>query len=245
MILNIPIPSETDILIKEGDTVDFQTPLYKGHIKKDVQIPLAHILKINSKKIFTVLKKFVGEEVKKGDTVAFHAGAFTRRSYISEHNGIIREVNHTEGYLIIESVTDQSRDKTAWFKGEIAKIIRSEQGSIKALELKVEDTKKIDAREISANFGGKVVYVDQAKLQTVTEEEVLGAVVVADTLQAFELTKMEALGAVGIIVAHPTREKPNLPYAILEKPDGIGTFTSSEFPYCITDKDKGTIHLYR
>ncbi len=245
MVLNIPIPSETDVLIKEGDTVDFQTPLYKGRVKRDVKVPLAHMLNINSKKIFTVLKKFVGEDVKKGDVVAFHAGVFTRKSYISEHNGVIREVNHTEGYLVIESETDQSRDKSAWFKGEIAKITKDEKGKVNGIDLKVEDTKKIDARKISADFGGKITYLNQEKLQLVSEDEVNGCVIVIESLQSYELAKLETLGASGIIFVKQPKDIPAVPYAILEKPENINDLNNEKFPYCIVNKNKGTIHIYR
>ncbi len=245
MLLSISIPADTDVLIKEGDLVDFNTPLYKGKITKEVKVPLANILNINSKKIFTVLKKFVGEEVKKGDIIAFHAGVFTRKSYHSEHNGVIREVNHSEGYLVIESETDQSRDKTAWFRGEIAKITKNEKGEVTAIDLKVEDTKTIDAKSMTGSFGGKIIRADSSTLPSLTENDIEDSIVVTDSLQSFEISKIEALGGAGIITSKTLKEKPNIPYAILENKEDLKNFDPKQLPYCITDKNKGTIHLYR
>jgi len=244
MILSVSIPADSDLLIKKGDMIEFGSPLYKGKITKDVKVPLANILKISSKKIFTVLKKFVGEEVKKGDVVAFHAGMFTRRRYVSEHDGVIREVNHSEGYLIIESDTEESLDQTAWFTGEVETIEKDNNNKSLKIGLKVKETTTIDARHISENFGGKIIVLNGSSMQTISEEDIDDAVVVAEDLQSFEQVKLEALGARGIITSHPPKEEPSLPFAVLEKPEDIKKFHPAKLPYCLTDKHKGTIHTY-
>lgn len=242
--IQIRVPQGVELLVQKGQKVEYQTPLYEKKQTEDIKIPLARILNIKSDKIFRVLKKFVGERVEKGEMVAFYSGMFRRKRYVSEHDGVITEVNHTEGYVVVESETEESANRSAWFSGEISDI-KEEPNGTRSLEIKVKDSESVPIRETGHNFGGEFVLLDEQTMQTVTEEDVAGKVIVAPILQGYEITKLEVLGAVGFIFSQAPKEAPDFPFSVLEKSEDISRFETDTFSACATSKETATLYLYR
>ena len=107
MIITITLPEADEVLVKPGQKVDFETPILKRHSKKDIKVPLAQLLKIKSKDIFSHLKKFVGEEVTKNDLIAEVKGMLSTKRYFSEYEGVLKEINHGDGSITIAVKSDQ------------------------------------------------------------------------------------------------------------------------------------------
>ncbi len=101
MNLSIQIPTGSHVKAKAGEITDFKTPLFEIASDAEHVIPLAQKLSVSPSKIFHHLKKFVGEEVKKGDLLAINKGLFSTKRVISDYGGKIQEIDHTEGTIII------------------------------------------------------------------------------------------------------------------------------------------------
>ncbi len=244
MILTITVPSNAELLIKAGDTVDFSTPLINNHVKKEIKVPLARTLHINPKKIFTVLHKFVGEKIKKGDMIASSKAFLTTNKYMSEHDGTLKEVNHNEGTITLEIDSDQTTMLKSYFKGEIAEIDQKTDPEKATIHFKVNHAKHFDMKEVQDFFGGPVFYSTPNSLQTITEEEVNGHVVLIKTLLSYEQTKLETLGASGFISLHSLPEKAHVPHGKIKDIPAWEELHTLKLPYCTVDKANNRIYVY-
>lgn len=244
MILSITVPINGELLIKAGDKVDFSTPLVNNHIKKEIKIPLARSLHINPKKIFTVLNKFVGEKVKKGDIIAQHKAFLTKNKYISEHEGTLKEVNHNDGFITLEIASDETTLLKAFFKGEVVEIEQNKEKEKTIIHYKVHNAKQYDMKDAEDYFGGPVYYHKRTEPQLITEEQVSGYIIFTKTLLAYEQTKLETLGASGFIVLHSLPEKTTVPHAKIKEIPDWEELHSLKLPYCTIDQELSRIYLY-
>lgn len=244
MILSIVVPINGELLIKTGDIVDFSTPLVNNHIKKEIKIPLARSLHINPKKIFTVLSKFVGEKIKKGDTIASHKGFLSKNKYVSEHDGTLKEVNHNDGTITLEIDSDETTMLKAYFKGEIIEIDQKTDKENTTIQFKVNNAKQFEMKDTKDFFGGPMYYNKSKNLQIITEEEVNGYIVCTQTLLPYEQTKLETLGASGFVILHSLPETASVPHAkVREIPDWEELHTL-KLPYCTIDCKQSRMYVY-
>src|SRR4030066_1366119 len=153
MIIKIPLSDKYKILIKEEQSVDFDTPLVKRVDKKDLKIHLAQELDIQPSKIFLSMKKNVGEKINKGDILAVKKSLLSAQKYVCDFDGIIKEINHNDGSVIITSSNEKLKPENSFFKGIINKIQQNE------IELKVETYVKYELKETNENFGGEVLLI--------------------------------------------------------------------------------------
>lgn len=244
MILSISVPKDGELLIKTGDSVDFSTPLINNHVKKEVKVPLSKHLRINPKKIFTVLKKFVGEKIKKGDLVAFHKAFMGDKKYLSEFDGTIKEVNHHDGTITFEIDSEEKKELTAYFKGEIIEIDDKSHNEKFIIKFNVNNAKHYELKEVKEYFGGPVFYSHDKNVQIATEDDVNGKIVCITTILPYEQSKLETLGAVGFIGLHSLPDSSDIPHAkVLNIPDW-DDFITIKLPFCTIDKDTNKLYIY-
>lgn len=244
MILSIVVPLNGELLIKTGDKVDFSTPLVNNHVKKEVKIPLARSIHINPKKIFTVLHKFVGEKIKKGDMIASHKGFLSKNRYLSEHDGTLKEINHNDGTITLEIDSDETTMLKAYFKGEVVEIDQKTDQEKTTIQLKVKDGKQFDMKDAKDFFGGPMYYNKSKNLQVITEEDVNGYIICTQTLLPYEQTKLETLGATGFVVLHSPAGNGSIPHAkVREIPDWEELHTL-QLPYCTIDREQSRMYVY-
>ncbi len=244
MILRVTLPINGELLIKTGDMVDFSTPLVNNHVKKEIKIPLARSLKVHPKKIFTVLHKFVGDKIKKGDVIASSKGFLGKNKYISEQDGTLKEVSHNDGSITLEVDSDQTTMIKAFFKGEIVEIDQQTDKEKTIIQFKVTHAKHFDLKDAKDFFGGPLYYNKKKELPSITDEEITGHIICTTTLLPYEQTKLETLGAKGFILLHSPIEEGTIPHAkIKEIPDWDELHTLA-LPYCTVDKYESKMYVY-
>ncbi|MEO6508851.1 MAG: hypothetical protein ABIO02_02765 [Patescibacteria group bacterium] len=235
-----------ELLIKKEDTVSFQTPLYNLQKKESISVPLAKLLGTDPTKIFQSLKKFVGDQVVKGDIIAESASFMSKRSYTSEYDGVLKEVDHQEGILIIEAGSEAQDTINCFFVGEVTDIKeeKSESGMNKAtLKLKVKTSKEFELKDVTSDFGGEVVYCDDPIKAKLTADEVCDKVVVDDKVPSYEQVKYEALGAKGF-VSVDTLPEPTQHFAQLSSEADFKKIFEHKHSYCLINKTDNKIFLY-
>ncbi|NTU73373.1 hypothetical protein HGB07_04360 [Candidatus Roizmanbacteria bacterium] len=232
----IDIPQIGNILIKPGQVVDFSTPFIETAAQEDVKIQLSSHLHVPSKKIFSFLKKFVGEEIKKGDVIAEHKSFTGYRKYKSEFDGIIKEINHEDGSITIQIKSDDEEVINCHFKGEIHEI-KDEKVS-----LKVKNKKGYKLKETPDDHGGNVLYFDPQ--MAVTEEMVRDKIIVAKSLTGYDQVKLETLGALGIITLEALQEETELATTLIQEVNDFEQIIAQQLPYCIVNKKDSTIFFY-
>jgi hypothetical protein len=242
MIITINLP-KNELMIKIGQTVDFNTPLIKKQKIEEIKFDISKKLNVTPGKIFQYLKKFVGDEIKKGELLAEKKGLFGKTRVMSETDGVIKEINHNDGCLSLTVTGQNSKTQAAFFKGEITEI---EKESVK---IKVNHGKEfglkaaINDNGLALFFGGEVFYFANREL-SLTEDDVANKVVVSESLIGYVQVKLEALGAGGFIVLHHLHEKTDLPAVQLKNIDDWQEIMKLKFPYCIVDRKNNKIYFY-
>lgn len=236
MILTISLPDKGKVLFKVGQHISIGDPFNKTHVQNDVRITIAEKLDIEPKSIFKHLKKNIGDKVNKDELLAEKKSLFSLKQYKSEYEGLIKEIDHIEGIVLLE-ISQQEQKNCAYFTGEVVEIDKQE------LKLKVSKGKVFDAKDVSDNFGG-LIFIQKDNPNNLTEEEINKKVYCNRKLLGYEQMKIEALGSVGIISLHSLPEDSGIPFAQISEIKQWEEFASSSFLYCIVDKKSSKIYVY-
>ncbi len=238
MELIIPLPEEGKCLLKTGQKVDFNTPFIE--IKKEVEkeILISEKLNVPSKKIFSYLKKFVGDQVKKDEIIAVKKGIFSDSKYVSEYQGIITEVDHEKGKIKLKIQDEKELVTNCYFKGEVKEVKKN------VLILEVKQQREYSLKKCRLATGGEVVYLPKITSETSTELE--GKIVALETINDTNLSKMEVLGVKGIISPMKTPEKAiDLPFFQIKDEPSFKIIFEAKYPYCLTNANSGKIIFYK
>ena len=240
MIISLPIPSEAHVLVKAGEKVDFSSKIFEIPVKEFININIAQKLNVPPEKIFTYLKKFVGEEIKKNDLLAYKKGFLGDKKVYSEYNGVLKEINHQIGEIIIEvddKKTQEKKETNSPLVGEIEEI---EKG---VLKIKIKKGKTIEIKEKNNyNFGAGVFILE--RIDQILAENVEKKLIVADEIKSVYQTKCEALGALGFLTLKKLPNPTNLPTFQFKNIDDINKIKKEIFSYCFIEKNSSKIIFY-
>lgn len=238
MILTIPLPERGKPLIKVGQRVDFNTPLFEEKIHREVKVYISQKIGVSPKKIFHHLKKLVGDTVQAGDLLAENKSFMAGHRYTSEHTGILKEINHIDGSILIEVSGDDRAVRKAFFSGEVAKV---EDGS---LHIKVVSANEYEIKNAKDTYGGKALYIIKEG-SSLDEEGVGGNVVIASSISEYHQTKMEALGAAGFATLHVLNEITDTPAVLFKQIKDFEDAVKHHLPYCFIDAKTSKIVFYQ
>ncbi len=238
MIIKLPLPQGRKILIKEKDEVDFDTPLIKIVDSKDIKIPISQELDISPKKIFLSLTKNIGDYIKLGDVIAKKKGLLSEKKYISDFTGILKEIDHDDGSIIM-TVTEKGGEKiNSFFKGTVKKINEDN------VELEVQDGEKFELNEASDFFGGEVVTIDEKNLSKI-KEDISSKILLIKKIETYNQLKLEVIGAAGYITIEPLSKQIDIPYARIQNNEDWEKIKKLNLPYCSIIKSEKIAYFYR
>ncbi len=232
MVLEISINPEKKLSIKIGDKVDFTTPLYKNKEKSEERIEVAELLAIHPKKIFSHLKKSVGDSIVIGDLLAEKKSFFSDKKVTSHIEGIITEIDHIEGVVLIETQKEMSSER-CWFAGHVVDV------SKKQVQIKIGKHKEFEAKFVEKDFGGMIWLLLEESFGN--PEYPVGF---AEKATEYEVAKLEALGGRGLITSYKYEGQTNLPKAQFKLNDSYKEIVSKQFSCCFTRTVSSTIVLY-
>lgn len=238
MLISIPIPENAKCLLKSGTLVDIGTPYLEYKTTSSTSIPIAKKLNISPLNIFKYIKKFVGETLKKGDVIAYKKGFFTSTKIISDYDGIIKEIDHNEGFFIIDIDDGTKKQELAYFKGEVEELTKKEAN------IKIKSGKEFPIKKSSGSFGGKTIYFDRLKNDEVNAD-CDNSICVIELATPYIQSKTEALGIHGFVTLNKLPEETDLPNALLKQIEDVKKIMELKLPYCIINEKKGTIIFYQ
>lgn len=239
MTISFSLALKDKPLIKSGQEVDFTTPLVKKGSQEEKIIPLSTALKITPSKIFLHLKKFVGDEIQKGELIAEKKSFLDKKQYLSEYDGTIKEIDHENGSLVVTTTKETSQIIYSYFKGKVSECKKGE------VTLEVKDSKKYAVKEVTADFGGPVLFVKEEELVTISPEEVKGKVVFSEGLKSYNQSKLEVMGVVGFVSNHSISDSTPPPFAKVKEGADWEQIHKTKLPYCLVDKKTSTIYFYQ
>ncbi len=238
MVLTIPLPEKGKPLIKVGQKVDFATPLYEEKAMREVKVYISQKIDVSPKKIFQYVKKLVGDTVDQGEILAEKKAFMSGKSYKSEVSGILKEINHVDGSVLIDVATSESTVSNSFFKGEVTSLTPQE------IHLKVEKSKEYETKEQSGtSFGGPVFYMKH-ETDAYSEEEIAGRVVVSQAVSSYTQMKMEALGAAGFVTLHHISESTEAPRAVFKQIKDFEEASKHKLSYCYVNGKTSKIVFY-
>lgn len=241
MIISLRLPFEGKTGLKIGEKVDFDKPLFQEKQTQEIKFLLAEKLGVAPNKIFHHLKKFVGDDIKKGEILAEKKSFLDNKKVLSDIDGILREINHNEGYVLVDIKSSEVKTKNCFFKAEIEDI--DEQ----TIKLKVGNVKEFAIKEIvnvQDEFIGWPVYYLAEKPKEFIEEDVTGKIIVCSEMVSYHQAKLEALGATGFISLHHLSDQTSLPFIKLKNIEDMKSIFKVQLPYCIIDRKESKIILY-
>jgi len=239
MTITFQVSSSNQLLLKAGQEVDFTTPLTKQVYTTDTKINIAQKLQIPPQNIFIHMTKVVGDEIKKGEIIAKKKTLLSEKNYKSEHTGTIKEINHEEGSLVISTKVKKEKISYAYFKGEVEEVKKNE------VTLKVKKAKAFEAKNVSEDFGGGVLFSEKFSLENLTQENVVGKVLFIDTIRPYNRVKFEVMGALGFVTAGELAIESATPSASLKNPTDLIEIKELDYPYCLVSKKNSLIYLYQ
>ena len=159
------------------------------------------------------------------------------RRYTSEHTGILKEINHIDGSILIEVSSTDRAVRKAFFIGEAVKI---EDGS---LQIKVAVANEYEIKNAKDTCGGKTLFIKNEN-NIYDEDRVSGNVVVADTISEYNQTKIEALGASGFATLHVLSESTSTPAVLFKQIKDFEDAVKHHLSYCFIDSKTSKIVFY-
>ena len=236
MFITIPFSISDRCLLKEGQTMDFETPFLQKKVEEEVNISIAKNLNVPPQKIFHYLKKFVGELIEKNETIAINKGIFTTKRIVSKYTGLIKEIDHSNGSITILSKTKTENTVNSYFKGKVNKIKNNE------LTIEVNKGEQFPGKNIYQNFGGKAFYSD--KNSNFNSENIFNSIVVCENITSYYKAKAEALGCQGFLSLSKLTEESEIPYAQFKNINDYKKIIKTKFTYCTILSDSSTIYFY-
>ncbi len=238
MITTLILPINAHLKVKKGDTVNFGDPLYEIESRKEVKINIADKLGIKPENIFRYVVKIIGEEVKKGELIAKKKELIRTKKIYSEHDGLIKEVNHQTGEILLVIDLNDKKIINSSFRGLINDVGKNQ------LKFKIENGKEFELKEINQDGGGEVFYFKKESLFfSVNEDQVKNKIVVIENLKSHIAAKCEALDCVGFLFLKgdlPT----NLPGARVKNIEDYQEIIKLEKKYAFFSKENKTGIMY-
>lgn len=239
MTITFSVSVKDKLLIKQGQDVDFATLLSKKGSEEQKIIPLSVLLKIPPEKIFLYLKKFVGEEVTRGELLAEKKSVLGKKQYLSEYEGLIKEIDHEKGNLVLTIQAETKQVLNAYFKGKIEDTKKNE------ITLIVKDMKRFELKEATTDFGGEVFFIDESSLGTVMPELVKNKVILVESIKPYNQSKLEVMGVIGFVSIQGLSDTTPPPFARIKNLDDWDQIKKLKLPYCLVDKKTAVIYFYQ
>ncbi len=236
MVISIEIPDGVKCLLKSEQMVDFGNPFLERKTRIEKDIFLAKEMGIEPDKIFHYLKKFVGENITKGEILATKKDFFSTHKVICDYDGVIKEIDHSEGKVILVSYSDEKKTLPAFFKGEVLEVKKN------SLSLKVQDGLEVEIKKTDEDFGGEVFYF---KDNLLTSAKIGGKILLASEISSYLQAKAETLGTVGFVTLIKLKDSPSLPQAQIKEINDFKKIIEAKYSYCLITKKSCRIYFYR
>lgn len=236
MKLLVKVPPHKELLISTDQEVDIGSPFLKITAPQRTTVPVAKTLGITPDKIFLHLKKFVGDAIKKGDVLAEAKSFFSNKQFLSDVDGILTEIDHQTGSVVVEAMGNESDVFNCFFKGTVVNV------SPDVLELKVETGTEYPIFPVETYTGGLVTY---HRGNVLTEEDIENKFIFSEEIIPYDQIKLETLGARGFITINELKKPTELPTIKMKQVDHFEELFKARFPYCILGPDHTTMYFYK
>lgn len=238
MQFTIHFPETAQCILKGGQDVDFNAPFLRNSIQEDNSFSVSQKLHVPPEKIFHYMKKFVGDSIHKGDILALKKGMITTQKLVSEYDGVLKEINHTDGTIVISQSKDTKDTVLTTFKGHVVEVERNK------VVIKVKSGKEYELKKTSGDFGGPVFYIEHPDQTSVSSQDVNQKIVVTEKLNEYLETKLEAVGVTGFVSLTKMGDNVSVADAQIKTIEDFHKIMKEHFTYCFIDAASSRIIFY-
>ncbi len=238
MIITFDTSSIGELTLQAGQQVDFSTAIAKTVNSEGFRLEIAEELGIPNDKIFMHLSKIVGDTVEANEVLAIKKSSFSTKRIIAPHDGTIKEIDHETGTLVIEGLTGSTHAQKSYFTGTVKEV----KGAKVSLE--VSSSEKYELKDVTADFGGEILYSAEERLPALTEDDLPNKVVFTEKIKPAEAVRLDVLGIQGLITKSDIKEKEGVNSAEITDKEKWPELIKTKFQYCIIDKKNATMYLY-
>lgn len=233
MEVTLKIPQDAVIHISEGQKVNIGDPFYSIKKSEDLHIPIAKPLGVKPDLIFQYTQVVIGSSVKQGDVLASAKKFIGTKKISSDIDGIVVRIDHEEGIITINALSDQDKTQTCFFNGTISSI--DQKNSL--VTVKVGSGISVPAINIEGgDGGGDITITTPENYFSLNADDIHGNAVVIHDVPSHIFTKLDALDAGGVIYVsgEVTTEVPSANISekdfklVTEKPHAFIVFSSHE-----------------
>jgi hypothetical protein len=238
MVITLDIPEGGHLLLKMGQKVDVDTPMMEIKTEEKTELHIAKELNIPPDKIFQHLKKFVGDHIEKNDLLAIKKGLFSKQDFFSPIEGIINEIDHVDGKLVVAIEKSKKDTIPTLIKGEVIKVEK------KQVEIKVKKVEEFLLKTIDHDFGGQCYYLRSTHGTELKPEEIVHKIIFTKSISDYFQRKIETLGALGFITLNKLSEPTDLPTAQIKNITDFEKIINHKYPYCFLSQKLSKIFVY-
>jgi hypothetical protein len=235
MDIKIPLPNQGKILIKEGEEIKFNQPIFEVKTEKNIEVDIKNRLKIHPSKIFNYLKKFIGDEVNENELLAERKIFLGTKKVFSPQSGIIKEINHETGVLVVSALIDK-KTIYSYFTGKVKAIEKN------TVIVSLSNAKEYQVKNANGDFGGECFYFTTGMAIDATLIE--NKVIIIESINSLDQTKIEALGAVGVVTIKPLPNQPEIYFCYLKNLHDFEVVKKKKFLHCTIVKSESKIFFY-
>lgn len=207
----VDVPPKFKSLVARGDRIRLGQVLAGIVLNKaSIAGPIAlhNLLEVKPKDIKKFLVKADGETVVKGETIAQKRGLFSSIRVKSPTDGVLRILKERNGFVQIKPTSQET-------------ITSPVEGTVRKVTAKVGiiiDTESIVFTGIAGreDASGELFKVEDSGNIFSINKKVADKIVVGDHFDEATVTKIKALGGVGVIIDSELNIK-NIPYIVVEK----------------------------
>lgn len=237
-LIALKIPLDATLCVKKNDFIDFSTTLYTINKKTLIAVHVAEILSISPNEIFKAVSFCIGDYIEKNKVLAIKKSFLKSKKVFSPVSGIIRNISHTTGEVIIEKEDEIIEKQKSYVIGKVYET-KPKTGE---LVIELEKAIELKASEVNQDFGGQLVILDE-KNKILSEENIKNCVFVSHSFSSIEISKLDALGASGIITTK-LREKISIPYAKISILGDFNKILLSKKKYIVAIKSSFSVYCY-
>lgn len=234
MLISVTIPEAAILLVKKNESITFGSPLYGIKKSTQISVPIAKYLGIKPQSIFQHAQVVVGATIAVGDILAQTKKLFGMKKVKAEQAGTVVQIDHETGSIGLTVASDQDKTQPAFFTGKVVDI-----PSPTLLSVDIGKGDIYAAAHSTQDFGGKRMVYKEGEYFAVDGDEINESVILVKHILAHIETKMDALGAEGIIYLEG--ETPtSLPSARCASEKDFDALVASKntYIYCSSHEDK-------
>lgn len=238
MQFTVHFPETSQCVLKGGQNVDFNTPFLKHKVQEDSNFSVSQRLHVPPEKIFHYMKKFVGDTIHKGDILAVKKGLLSTQKLMAETDGVLKEINHTDGTIVISQSKEAKDTVMTTFKGHVVEVEKNK------VVIKVKSGKEYPLKKTTGDFGGSVFYIEHPEQTIFSSADVGQKIVVTEKLNEYLETKLEAVGVTGFVSLTKVGDNVSVADAQIKTIEDFHKIMKEHFTYCFIDSASSKIVFY-